>query len=227
MADARQGFPRWARSGPAGLLRSVFQERVLLPLLGWVCRPLRVEGREHLAGVSAPYLLVANHCSHLDTIVLLRALPRHLRRRLAVAAAADYFFERRGPALLAPLLLHAFPLARHGAIRPSLDYCHELVAEGWAVLVYPEGTRSPDGKPRPFKAGVGALAVELGVPVIPAYLTGPHACLPRGASRPRPGPVTVRFGRPLRFRRRAPVPRVAAELDAAVRALAGQSPAVA
>jgi long-chain acyl-CoA synthetase len=216
---AEPAFPRWARATPVRLIRAFLQQAVLFPLLSRVCRPLRVEGREHLRGLRPPLLLVANHSSHLDTVVLLRALPAAVRGRIAVAAAADYFYTRAPLALFVTLALGAFPLARTGRVRPSLEYCGELVDAGWALLVYPEGTRSPDGRLQPFRAGIGLLAAELRVPVVPAYLSGLQARLPRGAGWPRPGPVGVRFGPPLRVRPGTPYAAVTAQLEAAMRGL--------
>jgi long-chain acyl-CoA synthetase len=144
-------------------------------------------------------LLVANHASHLDTPSILRALPRPLRTRVAVAAAADYFFRTRTLRVATPLLLNGFPFSREGAVRSSLEHCGELVDRGWSVLVYPEGTRSLTGELQPFRSGSGLLATELRVPVVPIAVEGTHALLPKGRWQPRRGPVTVRFGQPLRF----------------------------
>lgn len=220
-APAEPAFPRWARAGPVCLVRAAVQKALLGPLVDACCRPLRVEGREHVRGLQPPLLLVANHSSHLDTAVLLRALPPALRRRLAVAAAADYFYAHAPLGLFVTVVLGAFPLTRTGRVRPSLEYCGELVEAGWAVLVYPEGTRSRDGRLHPFRPGSGLLAAELGVPVVPAYLAGLHACLPPGARWPRPRPVVVRFGPPRRFPPGTPYSVVTAQLEAAVRALSG------
>ena len=97
-----------------------------------------------------------------------------------------------------PLLVNAFPFSRaEGAVRSSLEHCGDLVDEGWSV-VYPEGTRSLTGRLQPFRSGTGLLATELRVPVVPIGVEGAHALLPKGRRRPRRGPVTVRFGPPLR-----------------------------
>jgi long-chain acyl-CoA synthetase len=217
-------FPRWGRAAPARWTRDLLQRRLLFPLVDGLCGPITVTGREHLVGPRRPVLLAPNHSSHLDTLVVLRALPDGPRGRLAVAAAADYWYARRAPAALVTLLLGAFPLARQGAVGPSLAYCGELARTGWSLLVYPEGTRSPDGRLQPFRPGVGLLATALRVPVVPVHLAGTHACLPRGARWPRRARVAVRFGAPLRFAPGTPPGVVAAELAAAVRAL-GEAPA--
>lgn len=212
-------FPAWALRWPARAARACLQAGLLLPAHALVCRPFRVEGREHLSGLDGPLLLVANHASHLDTPSILRALPRRLRSRVAVAAAADYFFRTRPLELAMPLLLNAFPFSREGAVRSSLEHCGDLVDGGWSVLVYPEGTRSVTGRLQPFRSGTGLLATDLRVPVVPIGVQGTHACLPKGARRPRRGPVTIRFGAALRPSSGTAHPAVAAELARAVQAL--------
>jgi long-chain acyl-CoA synthetase len=142
--------------------------------------------------ISGPVLLIANHASHLDALTVLAALPPAVRRRTAVAAAADYFFERRPLATLVSLALGAFPFHRQGAVSTSLAQCGDLADAGWSLLIFPEGTRSPDGRLQPFKAGIGLLARELGLPVVPIYLAGLYAVLPKGRCWPRPGPVELK-----------------------------------
>jgi long-chain acyl-CoA synthetase len=192
-----QPFPDWALEQPIRAMRSVLQWALLFPAHAVVCHPFTIEGRERLERVDGPVLLVPNHCSHLDTPSILRALPRRLRSRVAVAAAADYFFRTRALAVVMPLLLNAFPFSREGAVRSSLEHCGDLVDHGWSVLVYPEGTRSVTGRLQPFRSGTGLLAAELRVPVVPIGIAGTHALLPKGSRRPRRGPVTVRIGVPL------------------------------
>jgi len=219
-------FPWWALRAPARAARTGLQALLLFPLHALVCSPFRVDGLEHVVGVEPPLLLVANHSSHLDTPSILRALPRRLRARVAVAAAADYFFRTRPLAAAMPLLLNAFPFSREGAVRSSLEHCGDLADRGWSVLVYPEGTRSPTGRLQPFRAGTGLLATELGVPVVPIGVDGCHALLPKGGRRPRRGPVTVRFGPPLRLRQGESHPAAAAELaDAVARLLPAETTA--
>jgi long-chain acyl-CoA synthetase len=192
-------LPSWALRRPVRAVRALLQAALLFPAHRVVCTPFRVAGLEGLSDVASPVLLVANHSSHLDTPSILRALPRRLRARVAVAAAADYFFRTPALRLATPLLLNGFPFSREGAVRSSLEHCGDLVDAGWSVLVYPEGTRSLTGALQPFRRGSGLLATGLRVPIVPIGLQGTHAILPKGARWPRRGPVTVRFGRPLRF----------------------------
>ncbi|MGE5690246.1 MAG: AMP-binding protein [Pseudomonadota bacterium] len=212
-------FPWWALRRPARVLRAGLQAALLFPAHAVVCKPFRVEGRAELAAVEPPVLLVANHASHLDTPSILRALPRRLRARVAVAAAADYFFRARVLRVLTPLLLNGFPFSREGAVRSSLDHCGDLADRGWSILVYPEGTRSPAGRLQPFRSGSGLLAVELGMPVVPVAVAGTHALWPKGRRLPRRGPVVVRFGQPVRVGSSDAHADVAAQLARAVATL--------
>ena len=116
-------FPRWPRNPLVGWGRTLLQGSMLFPFHRFYSRPFKVEGVDKVARVTAPCLFVANHASHADTVAILRALPRALRRRTTVAAAADYFFASRLRSLLAGLLLNAFPFSRQGRIRESLEHC--------------------------------------------------------------------------------------------------------
>jgi long-chain acyl-CoA synthetase len=124
-------------------------------------------------------------------------LPARLRRKVAVAAAADYFYRDHRLGVAASLLLNTFPFAREGGVRSGLASCAELLGAGWSVLLFPEGTRSSDGALHPFKSGIGLLATELRAPIVPLALSGCAAILPRGTCLPRPGAVRVRIGQPI------------------------------
>lgn len=209
----------WPLSPPATVGRRLLQFPAGLAL-DWLA-PVEVQGAEVWRELSEPCLLAANHASHLDTAVLLRALPPG-RRRLAVAAAADYFFANPVLGAIVALAVNAFPLPRRGNPRSALRHCARLIDRGWSILVYPEGTRSPDGRIGAFRPGIGWLAAALACPVVPAHLAGLHDVLPKGRHVPRPGRVRVRFGPPLRFAAGIRPDVVAAAVEAAVRRLAGE-----
>jgi len=213
----RPTFPAWPLSPPARVVRRLLQ-RPLFAALDTMA-PLTVCGLDNLDGVRGPVLFVANHTSHLDTPTVLRALPERLSARVAVAAAADYFF--RDPALgaAAALALNAFPFSRGGAIGPTLEHCADLLDRRWSLLIYPEGTRTTTGALAPFREGVGLLAVELGVPVVPLRLDGLYDVLPKGRALPRRGRVTVWIGPPLRIEPGTPYGEAAARIERAVRLL--------
>jgi long-chain acyl-CoA synthetase len=217
VSTERPNFPAWPRRRMARATRAVVQPAAFDVLHRFT--PLTVVGSQHLDGVEGPVLFVANHTSHLDSAVLLSALPARLRRRVAVAAAADYFFARPPLGSIVALLLNAFPFSRTSAVRPTLEFCARLLDQQWSILLYPEGTRSLTGTIGDFKAGVGLLAVELEVPVVPVHLQGLQRILPKGRTMPRRGPVTVIFGRPVTFSPGTPYDAVAQCLEDAVRAL--------
>jgi long-chain acyl-CoA synthetase len=209
-------FPDWPLHPIAVAIRAAVQHGLLFPLHAVFCRPFRVEGAETAGMAGGPVLLVANHASHADTVSILRALPPALRRRTAVAAASDYFYSGRLRGALASLVLNTFAFSRAGRVRASLEHCGLLCDDGWSVLIYPEGTRSPDGRILPFRTGIGLLAPGLGVPVVPVSVAGGHNVLPKGASLPRRAAVTVHFGPAIRIRPDMPPATVARHLQDAV-----------
>jgi len=197
-AEASSPFPEWPLGFPARTARTLLQRTLMDPLLALLC-PIQARGLENLEALSGPLLFSANHTSHLDTLLVLKVLPSRYRWRLSVAAAADYWFANPLLGYLIALLSNSFPMARQGNARPSMEHTVDLIDRGWSVLIFPEGSRSLSGQMQAFKPGVGLLAVELGVPVVPIHLRGVSAILPKGSRRPRRGPVEVTIGAPLRF----------------------------
>lgn len=190
----------WARTPPARAVRGVIICGVLDPIIrAYTKRSVR--GLEHLQALDGPIILVANHCSHVDTPLLLRTLPRAWRRRTAVAAAADYFYRKRMLAGIVSLAFGTVPVKRKGLA--SGDSMAELLADGWSLVIFAEGTRSRDGRVGQLRNGAAALAAEHGVPLVPIHVGGTHEAMPTGRSwmvRRKGGgrhPITVSFGAPL------------------------------
>ncbi|MGB8201740.1 MAG: lysophospholipid acyltransferase family protein, partial [Pseudonocardiaceae bacterium] len=156
LPDNGDDFPTaWARTTPARALRSALQQGVLKPVIWSQTRPV-VHGQEYLDSVRGPAIFVANHSSHLDTPLVLGALPRRITENLAVGAAADYFFDSRAIAAATTLLFNAFPVERRGS-RRGRSLAAELVDDGWSLLLYPEGSRTVDGWLTAFKLGAAQL----------------------------------------------------------------------
>ncbi|MFI6387426.1 lysophospholipid acyltransferase family protein [Nonomuraea sp. NPDC050547] len=137
-----------------------------------------------------PCVVVANHCSHADTAALLAALPARLRP--SVAAAADYWFANRARALVCRTLVSGFPVRRGGGGSRDLAAAVRLLDQGRVLVVYPEGTRSRDGRVGDFHGGAARLAEAAGVPIVPVLLEGTGRVLPVHGRLSR-APVTVRF----------------------------------
>jgi 1-acyl-sn-glycerol-3-phosphate acyltransferase len=204
---ARLDLP-WARCGFARRVREAFLTLVLGPALECYTH-LRAHGRERFDGIEAPVILVSNHSSHLDTPMILRALPRRWRDRTAVAAAADYFYKKRRTAAFVALMFNTVPIQRRGGGlgEGATDHVDRLLDQRWNLLMYPEGTRSRDGRIGKLRSGAAAFAAQHGVPIVPIYVTGTHAAMPpgknwpkhvRGRLFPRRVKVDVHFGVPIR-----------------------------
>lgn len=194
----RRMFPSaWARTPPARAAREALQCGVLHPL-AWRSTQPQIYGQDRLAGLRGPVVLVANHASHLDTPLILGSLPGRISRNTAVGAAADYFFDAHWRATVTALVFNAFPVERHGS-RRSRSLAPALLEEGWSLLLFPEGTRSPDGWMNRFRLGAAHLCCQYDVPAVPIAVRGTYAAMSRGRFWPKPGrpPVVVRYGAPL------------------------------
>jgi 1-acyl-sn-glycerol-3-phosphate acyltransferase len=207
MPEAAELDIPWTRSKLASRLRELLICGVFGPLMDLYTRRL-VTGRDRLERVTGPAVFVANHNSHMDTPVILRALPRRWRRRTAVAAATDYFYDRRRKALSASLVFGTVPLDRSsgaGVGAGQTAHLDRLIRDGGSLLMFPEGTRSRDGRVGKLRSGAALLAAEHGVPIVPIYVSGTGEAMPRGHhwmvfKRGRPGArhaIEVRFGAPV------------------------------
>jgi 1-acyl-sn-glycerol-3-phosphate acyltransferase len=190
-------FPtRWARTPAAIAVREVLLQGGLNAVMRYEVSP-QVSGLDSLTKLRGPAVIVANHSSHLDTPLVLCTLPAAMRRKTAVAAAADYFFDTWWRATASAIMFNTFPIERRGGKLSQTP--GDLLEDGWNVVVFPEGTRSPDGWMERFRMGAAYIAVEHGVPVIPVGIKGSFAAMPRGRGWPVPGrpTVAVRYGDPL------------------------------
>ncbi len=170
---------------------------LLKPVLAVLARLLlryRAVGGEHVPR-SGPVLLAANHLSLLDPPLVGVGTPRTLH----FLAKAELFRIPGFGWLIRRLNAH--PVEREGADAHALRRALALLRAGQALLVFPEGTRRPEGALGPARPGAGLLAVRSGAPVVPVYIRGTGRVLPRGAIWPRRAPVTVTFGPPLSFPR--------------------------
>jgi long-chain acyl-CoA synthetase len=195
-----QGIFGWPLNPVVGALRLGIQQLLMLPAVALFYRR-RVHGREHLDALRGPVLFAANHHLHLDNPIILAAIPARLRWKLSMAAAADDIFGNPLKGFLAALLGNAFPLAREGSVRRSLELLGARLDRDFSVLIYPEGRLTVGGPLQEFKAGTGLVAIHGAVSVVPLKLTVRRpsvidAGLPNRGLR---GEVEVAFGAPMRF----------------------------
>jgi long-chain acyl-CoA synthetase len=212
-ARAPYHYPRWVQRWPVTWVRLAVHYLLLRPavfLLGWP----RVEGRQNLRGVGGPVLVICNHIGDVDPGFVLTALPARLRHRLAIATGGEALEILRTPPAtrgflgkaydrlkwtLGVSLLNLFPLPREAGFRESFVYAGESVDRGYSVLVFPEGRHTTDGKLLPFRSGIGLLANNLQIPIVPMRIDGLFEVKQAGKKFARPGQVKVKIGAPIQF----------------------------
>ena len=146
---------------------------------------------------TAPFVLVANHSSHLDALILAAAVPWRLRQSLFPIAAGDLFFETPVAAIFSAMMLNALPMWRRCCGSHAIQELRErLVQEPAVYILFPEGTRSRDGRMGTFKAGVGMIVAGTGAPVVPCHIGGAYHAFPPKARMPRPVRIHVQIGAP-------------------------------
>jgi 1-acyl-sn-glycerol-3-phosphate acyltransferase len=222
----------WARSPAARVARGVIAEGPMRAVVRGLADPevfgvdrlddLRRQAAER-DGAPPPLIFAPNHHSHVDTALMFRAVPFTWRKRLVVAAAADYFFDKRWKATISALSLNAIPIDREATGRRSADMIRDLIDDGWSLVIYPEGGRSPDGWGQDFKAGAAYLSSRTGAPVVPVFLDGTGSIFGKGMKRPKPGRTRVVFGTPLHPIDGESTRRFNARIQAAVTTLADEA----
>ena len=226
-------YPRWAQRWPVTWLRFLSNHLLLRPavfLLGWP----RIEGRDHLRGVCSPVLVICNHVTEIDVGLVMAALPHRLGNKLATATGGEALEALRKPPAsrglfgqaydrarwaLGVALLNLFPLPREAGFRDSFRFAGETADRGYSILVFPEGRTTDDGAMRRFRAGIGLLATNLGVPVVPVRIDGLFELKHAGKKFARPGQVRVRIGPPVEFPRDTLPEEIARDLQKRVQEL--------
>lgn len=160
---------------------------------------MQVRGQEHLPATT-PFVLVANHASHFDALVLAAALPHRVRGCTFPIAAGDVFFETPAISAFAATMVNALPLWRKRVGRHALDELKGRLHAGQSgYILFPEGARSRDGNPLPWKPGIGMMVAGTKVPVLPCRLFGCFESFPPGAKIPRPRRIRIQIGAPMTF----------------------------
>jgi long-chain acyl-CoA synthetase len=206
-------FATWPQNWLTTIVRLVVYYLFAWPATYLLAAP-RIRGRENLRGLQGPVLIVSNHVTYLDIAWILPALPARLRNRLATAMGGERLASMRRPSqsltffqrfmerlryFLASSLFNVFPLPRQSGFLKSFAFAGDLADRGWNILVFPEGRTTEDGHMAPFRAGVGLLAKQINIPVIPMRLSGLFDLKQENRVLARPGHVQVNIGQPIRF----------------------------
>jgi long-chain acyl-CoA synthetase len=188
----------------------------------------QIIGRENLQGVDGPVLLTCNHVTYIDLGFVLIAMPPRIRHKITVGMWGERLWGMwRPPAnmslfarwwqqagyWLAVALFDVFPLPQQSALRESFAYAGESVDRGYSVLVFPEGRRTEDGKPSPFRSGIGMLAQKLDIPVVPMRIDGLYEMKISGRKIARHSELKVLIGKPLHFSPDTPAEEIARQLE--------------
>lgn len=188
---------------------------------------LDIVGREHLPRKGS-FVMVANHSSHLDAVALLSALPLGSLHRAYPLAARDYFCANKLRFALTAIIANVMLFDRDAAGLQALTLCQRMLDErGHVLVMFPEGTRSLDGRVGIFRRGIGLLLAGTSYPVVPCYLDGTLRAWPKGAFIPRPAPVRLAIGEARSYERvertDAGVLQICADLQGAVLALGSET----
>jgi long-chain acyl-CoA synthetase len=220
-------YPRWAQRRPVRWIRNFFYYLLSLPATLIMAHP-DIVGREHLEGVEGPLLITCNHVTYIDVGFVLIAMPPRIRHRLAVGMLGERLWAMWRPPVsmnvfarwwqqagyyLVVALFNVFPLPQQSGVRESFAFAGESVDCGYSVVVFPEGRRTHDGKPSPFRSGVGMLAQKLDIPVVPIRIDGLFEMKMSGRKIAHRGELKVVIGKPLRFRPEAPAEEITRQLE--------------
>ena len=212
-ASVEHAYPRWPQSWLTTALRLAVYYLLAWPATYLLAAP-RVRGRENLRGLDGPVLVISNHVTYLDIAWILPALPARFRNHLATAMGGERLARMRRPPkemnlfgrlherldyFLALSLFNVFPLPQQSGFLKSFSFAGDLADRGWNILVFPEGQTTTDGSIVAFRSGIGLLAKQLNIPVVPVRLAGLYDLKQQNRILTRPGHVKVVIGRPVRF----------------------------
>jgi len=230
----RFSFPRWPLRFPTSWIRPVFYKLVIYPITQILCWT-NVRGTDNLSKIDGPVLFASNHVTYIDPALVMAAMPRRFRRKLAIAMDGERLRAYLHPPKetgaikrirwfftywLVVTFFNAFPLPRRSGFRESFSFAGEAMDRGYNVLIFPEGELTRDGSIQPFKSGVGILTEGLEVPVVPVAITGLYELRSggqRGWAPPRR--VTIRFGHPVPYDAKKTPIEITRELEDRIRKL--------
>ena len=163
-----------------------------------ICRfylKVRVFGLENIPK-DRPYIIAPNHVSALDQTMVSYAIGSK-RRNQMYTLAVKHFYDRFFPRIFMKIAANVMRIDSEKDFFPAIRAAVKVIKLGKIIYINPEGTRSETGELLPFRVGVGMLAVETGVPIVPVYIHGTYKSMPPGKVFPKPSRVTVSFGEPI------------------------------
>ena len=220
-------YPRWAQRWPVPWIRNFFYYLLSLPATLIMAHP-HIVGRENLDGIHGPVLITCNHVTYIDVGFVLIAVPPRIRHKLAVGMLGERLWGMWRPPqtmnlfarwwqqagyYLVVALFNVFPLPQQSGVRESFAFAGESVDRGYSVVVFPEGRRTQEGRPSPFRSGVGILAQKLNIPVVPLRIDGLFEMKMAGRKIARRGELKVMIGKPLRFAPETPADEITRRLE--------------
>ena len=220
-------YPSWTQHWPVTWIRNFVYYLLTMPATLIMAHPT-VVGRENLIDVDGPLLITCNHVTYIDLGFVLIAMPPRIRHKLAVGMLGERLWGMWRPPVsmnifarwwqqagyyLAVALFNVFPLPQQSGVRESFAYAGESVDRGYSVLVFPEGRRTQDGEPFPFRSGIGMLAQKLDVPVVPVRIDGLYGMKSSGRKIARKGELKVLIGKALRFPPDTPAEEITRQLE--------------
>lgn len=221
-------FRRWLLRLPVRIIRGTFNGLLANNLLRLFVRR-RLVGLENLDGLDGPAIFIVNHVGYFDAPVVLMSLPWRYRHKIAAAAWKEYF-ESEGVTWFrnerlkklqlgfyyeyASLMVNVYPFPKKVGFKRSLEYTGELLDKGWSIMFFPEGEHSPSGQLQPFRSGIGWIAKEMKVPIVPVKHSGFENIMAGDPIQmPRFGRVTIKFGKPIMLDDRKSIPEITQQLQ--------------
>jgi long-chain acyl-CoA synthetase len=226
-------YPRWAQNGLVRAIRVLVYHAVTLPYIMVMARP-KVIGRERLKDFRGPALIISNHIAQIDIGFLMAALPLRLRNRLGVAMQGETLRSMRHPPkswfflkrwweqlqyALTAAFFNVFSLPQRAKYRESFRYAGELADRGYSVVIFPEGKRTETGEMASFRSGIGLLATQLNLPIIPMRIDGLFPFKIAKKHYAPPHVVQVKMGDPVKFEPTDDPEKIAKELEKIVASL--------
>ncbi len=229
-------YTRWAQREAVRWFRLAVYYALAWPATQILGHP-RIVGRENLRGIRGPVLVISNHITRrADIGLILAALPLRFRHRLATATGGETLQNMRHPPLdwffakrwcyqlgywLVTALFNVFPLPQFSGFRESFRFAGESVDRGYSILVFPEGVvnNTEDGRMAPFQPGIGLLAENLRIPIVPMRIDGVWQMKREGRRLAHLGEIIVRIGAPVTFASGTPPEEIARQLETIVKSL--------